>query len=306
MARATHSVTVETANLRGGELRDCKSGIWLALFDQEGRCAVNHVVGLVREEESKEEEGGGGGKPPSPAVVEFDRGTEETFAICASGLGEKIEKVWIGPGASTWLPEKVTVVSRSTNGNEAVTSTFRNNAMLGERQDVAAAELRPFDPEEFQRSASRDNTNYAALRNSLLLSDALLVSVGSALLYASQGKAEATNFGAGGAIGFLYLSLLSSSVASIGRETDSLLEKVLGFPATRFLLVLSLTYLVVQNSNGDQASAGLAQDAANSQVLRTIVETVAGLLMYKVSVLLVSALKNQDQDQDSSSKEERE
>jgi hypothetical protein len=248
------------------------------------------VVGLVREK-SREE----GGKPPSPVVVEFDRGSEETFAICARGLGEKIEKVWIGPGASTWLPEKVTVVSN----NSKVTSIFRNNAMLGERQDVAAAELKLFDPEEYQRNALRDNTNYAELRNALLLSDALLVSVGSALLFVSQGKAEATNFGAGGAIGFLYLSLLSSSVASIGKEKDSLLEKVFTFPATRFLLVLSLTYLEIQNNNDS-----LSGDVVNNQeVLRSIVETVAGLLMYKVSVLLVSALKKDDQDHDSALKE---
>ncbi len=86
-AGATHVVSIETANLRGGELREAGAGVWLALFDGAGKCAVQHVV--------------------PRADLCFDRGTRETLAVRAEGLGD-VQRVWIGPGASTWLPEKVT------------------------------------------------------------------------------------------------------------------------------------------------------------------------------------------------------
>lgn len=277
---ATHAITVETANLRGGELRDYNAGIWLALFDREGKCALNHVVG------PREGSGQDAGE-----IREFDRGTRESFAISASGLGD-VEKIWIGPGASTWLPERITVESLSSS----TTATFRNNAMLGERQDIAAAELKVFDPEANDQAVFRDNTNYAKLRQTLLLTNLALVSLGSGLLYLSSGGddknlSDASTFGAGGAIGFAYLLLLSSSVASIGKSKDdqSVLEKVFTFPATRFLLVLSSTYWVIQNNASTSSMNGLGAND-NVDMLRTIVLTVAGLLMYKASVLLVSAM----------------
>ena len=266
---ATHNVIVETANLRGGELRDLSGGVWLALFDGDGTCAVNHVLGL-----------------------DFDRGTQETFLVYASGLGD-VSKVWIGPGSSTtWLPERVTVESLETKH----VAVFRNNAMLGERQGTSAAELKVFDQEAFERNVLEDNANYAKLRNSLLATDAFLVSLGGGILYFLKEDPEAAlTFGAGGAIDFLYLSLLSSSVAAIGTPEDSqpLLQKVFSFPATRFLLVLCSTYLIIQNNASNtsaDALAGAQGSGGAQQVLPTILETVAGLLMYKVAVLLVSTL----------------
>jgi len=324
---ATHVVSIETANLRGGELREAGAGVWLALFDGAGKCAVQHVV--------------------PRADLCFDRGTRETLAVRAEGLGD-VERIWIGPGASTWLPEKVTVESLASSAS----ASFKNAAILGERQDCSAAELRPFDAEAARRLAAESEVDYANLRKTLLLTDAALVLAGCAALALSPlgDQGAPSNFAGGGLIGFAYLAVLSSAVAAIGKPGESkssllfllqvhsftvafassipylkkpkgvfplslthfflsflplpppfslpclrqsvdpfdskgersVLEKVVAVPATRFLFVLAGTYAVVQ----------ARQPTANVDVLPTIFETVAGLLMYKVSVLLVTALNS--------------
>ena len=121
--------------------------------------------------------------------------------------------------------------------------------------------MKVFDQEAFERNVLEDNANYAKLRNSLLATDAFLVSLGGGILYFLKEDPEAAlTFGAGGAIGFLYLSLLSSSVAAIGTPEDSqpLLQKVFSFPATRFLLVLCSTYLIIQNNASNTSADALA------------------------------------------------
>ncbi len=81
-----------------------------------------------------------------------------------------------------------------------------------------------------------------------------------------------------------------------------MLEKVFAVPATRFLFVLAATYAVVQ---ARQPPASDLADASMS-VLPTIFETVAGLLTYKVAVLLVSALGGSSIDEQEQEREREE
>lgn len=264
----THEVTVATANMRGGELTDAKSGVWIALFDVGGRCCVTHVV-----------------KPDDEYA--FDRGSVEAFKLRAPELGETVDRVWIGPARGTWFPERVTVASSSSS------TTFRNAAILGERQDAAASELLAFDAEEDERerrlASAEDAATFAETRRALLVADLVLVCAGAAAVNLRWGETAAANFACGGLIGLSYLLLLSSSVASIGRDEDSAaaggarraLDKVLSLSGTRVLLVGAACFLLVRSR---------AEGAATEEVLPTILEAVAGLLTYKVAVLGVSVL----------------
>ncbi|QDZ19419.1 hypothetical protein HOP50_02g19340 [Chloropicon primus] len=297
----THAVTVSTADFRGAELTEPDAGIWIALFDADRKCCLANV------------------RLPG---LRFDRGASETFWVSCPELGRTVERVWIGPAGGSWQPEGI-AVQRWTERGPGLSFSFRNASVLGERQEASAAELVAFDAAadrgRREAAAVRDRANFEEARRYMLGADAALVGLGTALLYLSSGRVDALNFGAGGAVGFVYLSLLSKSVASMGasegegggteeeEEEDGgsgagplkLLptfspEKVLSLPGTRLLLASGLVFLIVRRQLGDLHWG--TGPLGSREVLLTILETVGGLLMYKVAVLGVSAVNPQAKD----------
>jgi len=281
-AGATHRITITTAYGRGAELADFRGGVMLALFDDCGNCAVNHITANFGA-------GSGGGEK----LLEFDRDTRESIEIASPQLQGKVDKVWIGPGTGTWFPESVDVQSLDSD----TVFTFKNKKALGYRQDESAAELFLFDPEleraKNVKAAEADARKYKQLKTSLVALDVVLVVAGASALFFWKEPADAVTFGAGGLVGFAYLLLLEKQVESLGADEDSRswLEKVLTFPAFRFLVVFASMYLITFLAN----NANTQQDR---QVSLIIVEAVAGLLMYKVAALVVGVISKTDSSLD--------
>ena len=302
-ASFTHTITIETAKDRGSELRDFRAGILVALFDGEAQCVVDHVL------------------PSEERKQIFDRDTREEVRIDAPGLGD-VQRVWIAPATGTWFPETVTVTTTtesapqhatameddegpSTTRAAKTTAVFRNACMLGSREGDAAADL--VAEGAGMRNASSlawgeegaTADDFAQLKAGLLASDAALVGLGAAALLATRGPGDAATFAAGGAVGFAYLLLLSTSVQGIGEKEGSAMglasppildvlgrawRTVLALPAARLLGVAVATAVVVQ-----------ARMEGGAEVGPAIVETAAGLLTYKAAVLIAASLPSRNE-----------
>ncbi|KAG2292311.1 hypothetical protein Bca52824_038980 [Brassica carinata] len=117
---------------------------------------------------------------------------------------------WRVGGASLWVV-KGPVLGEETNVEEAY-CYYRydfevGDILLGESSDLSMVELRPS-----LVSNEESMEEYANLKLSLLLYDALLILLGSSVFSFSLGEHSAIAFFSGGTVGFLYLLLLQRSV----------------------------------------------------------------------------------------------
>lgn len=186
--------------------------------------------------------------------------------------------------------------------------------LLGEGSDVSMVELRPRVTTEFsgvesfaffgkslsqQTSFTSHGTSieesmreYADLKISLLLYDAILIFVGTSVASFSAGESTAFAFLTGGLSGFLYLLLLQRSVdglpvstdpTSISRKTEKTDSMFGGFrgPVSSLALVIGFALFIVKYSSGDIPLAWSPKE---------LMVGMMGFLACKVAVVL-AALK---------------
>jgi hypothetical protein len=205
------------------------------------------------------------------------------------------------------------------DGDEVKYSGFQydfqtENILLGEGSDVSMVELRPCFAKKlsgldsfafFGKSLSQQTSleshgisneesmrDYADLKISLLLYDAILILFGTSVASFSAGETTAFAFLTGGISGFLYLLLLQRSVdglpaskatASISRKTEGTDGMFGGFkgPVSSLALVIGFALFIVKYTSGDIPLALTPKE---------LVVGMMGFLSCKVAVVL-AALK---------------
>lgn len=206
------------------------------------------------------------------------------------------------------------------HGDELKYSGFQydfqtEDLLLGEGGGISMTELRPCFATKFSgvdsfavfgKSLSQPNLlksnggisneesmrEYADLKISLLLYDAMLIFVGTSVASFSAGESTAFAFFTGGVGGFLYLLLLQRSVdglpsptppASISSKTQGSDRMSVAFnvPISSLALVIGVALFLVKYSSGDFPMALTPKE---------LVVGMAGFLACKVAVVL-AALK---------------
>lgn len=188
--------------------------------------------------------------------------------------------------------------------------------MVGEGSDVSMIELRPRSVTEFSEediitflalkdseptyslasnnsvvSSEESMKEYADLKSSLLLYDALLILGGSLIDYVLAGESAAFAFLTGGIGGFLYLLLLQRSVdelpapelVSSNDERTNWDKKLFGKfkgSVSKLVLAFSLAIIVSKYISGGDAGRVLTQ--------KELISGMIGFLMCKVSVVLAA------------------
>ncbi|KAK9079034.1 hypothetical protein SSX86_000703 [Deinandra increscens subsp. villosa] len=244
-------------------------------------------------------------------LLHFQRGSIDHFSFEGPAIG-KLEALWIGLDSGQWRLAGITVTCWSQNPSQENENDSHgifqydftaDNVMLGDRNDVSMIELRP----EVVTNISRDNLNlnenispssslnnisneesmkeYADLKFSLLLYDALLIVTGSTVASFTAGENAAFAFLTGGIGGFLYLLLLQRSVDELPSpvlDRTGGLDQMFGrFKGQVTILVLALTFavVVVRLGAGDESLVLTPKD---------IVAGMMGFLSSKVAVLLAA------------------
>lgn len=181
--------------------------------------------------------------------------------------------------------------------------------LLGENSDMSMVELRSHVVTEFSEnnisllsensypsSVSSSNVSneetmkeYADLKFSLLLYDAVLTLTGSSLASFSAGEKPALALLAGGSLGFLYLSLLQRSVDGIpssdlvttksGGNINQTTTGVFKVSVSSVVLALAITVIAARYVVGDVARVLTPMELLFGTI---------GFLMCKVSVVLAA------------------
>lgn len=191
------------------------------------------------------------------------------------------------------------------------------DVLLGEGSDISMMELRPHSVTEFSEedittffdlnasepyslasnsSISNEESmkEYADLKSSLLLYDALLILGGSLIDSVLAGGSAAFAFLTGGIGGFLYLLLLQRSVdvlsvpelVSNNDDERTNMDKLFGnFKGLVSSLILAFSFAIIVSkyiSGGDAAAAGRVLTQ------KELISGMIGFLMCKVSVVLAA------------------
>ncbi|XP_021278668.1 uncharacterized protein LOC110412460 isoform X2 [Herrania umbratica] len=225
-----------------------------------------------------------------PETLYFQRGSVDEFVFEGPNLG-KVEALWISLESGQWRLGGVSLIILNAS-QPSLGEDYGENAefigskydfkvdeiLLGEGGDESMVELRPCLVTELsgsnlfkmfskgfsqptlplsdQISNEKSMKEYADLKFSLLLYDAVLIFVGTTFASFSIGKSSALAFLLGGISGFLYLLLLQRSVD--GLPASELISKNPGDQMVRFRSPLSilalgvaLSLLTVKYSMGD-------------------------------------------------------
>ncbi|XP_010480058.1 PREDICTED: uncharacterized protein LOC104758807 isoform X2 [Camelina sativa] len=252
-----------------------------------------------------------------PEVVEngesfkFQRGSVDEFTFEGTKLG-KIRAFWIGLESGQWRVGGVSLWVVNPQGKETDAETFCyrydfevDELLLGERSDLSMVELRPIriteltDSDQIPSSTSLDvdrttvsneesMEEYANLKLSLLLYDAILILLGSSVFSFSLGESSAIAFFFGGTMGFLYLLLLQRSVdelqapgSSSSGNSNQTLSGRLKIPVLTLALAIGLTVLAVRGHIGGDLTAFAVTP-------KEILVGTLGFLVCKVAVVLAA------------------
>ncbi|XP_007014706.2 PREDICTED: uncharacterized protein LOC18589602 isoform X2 [Theobroma cacao] len=212
-----------------------------------------------------------------PETLYFQRGSVDEFVFEGPNLG-KVEALWISLESGQWRLGGVSLIILNASqpsfeedygdNVEFIGSKYNfkvDEILLGEGGDESMVELRPClvtelsGPNLFkmfskgfsqptlplsdQISNEKSMKEYADLKFSLLLYDAVLIFVGTSFASFSIGESSALAFLLGGISGFLYLLLLQRSVD--GLSASELISKNPGDQMVRFRSPLSILALAV-------------------------------------------------------------
>lgn len=177
--------------------------------------------------------------------------------------------------------------------------------LIGKGSDSSMIELRPSlvtelsgDPFTLLSNSTRESTSptskmsseesmqeYADLKLSLLLYDAILVSVGTTVASVSAGEKAALAFLTGGLGGFVYLLILQRSVdelpapATISRNSVDQVFRRLKSPVTTLALAAAVVFAVLKYSSGQVPVALTSEE---------LIAGMIGFIACKVAVVLAA------------------
>ncbi|VVB00214.1 unnamed protein product [Arabis nemorensis] len=305
--RSLYKVKLETSNLFGSGISDMNARVLVCLIDEKGDSILQIIPANLASNESLD-----------PEVVEngesfkFQRGSVDEFTFEGPKLG-KIRAFWISLESGQWRVGGVSlwVVEGPFLGEtDAETYCYRydfevDEILLGESNDLSMVELRPTritqltDPDQVSLSSAltldrkvvsneESMEEYANLKLSLLLYDAILVLLGSLLFSFSLGENSAIAFFFGGTMGFFYLLLLQRSVdelqapgTSASQNSNQILSGRLKIPVLSLVLATGLSVLAVRGYTGEDLTAFAVTP-------REIVVGTFGFLVCKVAVVLAA------------------
>ncbi|XVE78762.1 hypothetical protein DITRI_Ditri14bG0003900 [Diplodiscus trichospermus] len=269
----------------GSSLSNINAGILLCLIDEKGDSILQRIPAYLLIEHSAESE-----NMVEPERLYFQRGSVDEFVFEGPKLG-KVQALWISIESGQWRLGGVSLIiintSQSSLGEDygenfeyiGAKYDFKvDDILLGGGGDESMVELRPclitelsgpdvfmMSSRDFSQSTSplsdrvsnlKSMKEYADLKFSLLLYDAVLIVVGTSFASFSIGESSAFAFLLGGIIGFLYLLLLQRSVD--GLPASELVSKNPGDEMVRFrgpisslALAIALSSLVIKYCMGD-------------------------------------------------------
>ncbi|CAI9106736.1 OLC1v1005955C2 [Oldenlandia corymbosa var. corymbosa] len=301
----------------GSGLTDPSSGVLLCLIDENGNSILQRIPASLGKDRSLMSE-----DRENLGLLNFQRSNIDEFIFEGPSLG-KIAAVWIGLESGQWRfgNLSLTVFSRrqspSVEADEEAgqLTGFQcdfdiGETLLGEGSDISMLELRPRLITDFSETgfgwldvqtlnpSSPANQNisgdesmmeYANLKFSLFLYDALLILGGSSIASISSGERGALAFLTGGMGGLLYLFLLQRSVDGLPapellpsdrtENSDYILGKFKG-PLSTIALGVVFAAIAAKFSSGELTGRVLTPN--------DLIFGMLGFLMCKVSVLLAA------------------
>ncbi|KAJ9555401.1 hypothetical protein OSB04_010015, partial [Centaurea solstitialis] len=302
-----YKLTIQTSNYYGSGLTDPNSGILLCLVDENGDSILQRIAATLSSDHTLQSNDN-----DASEIVHFRRGSVDHFTFKGPPIG-KLNALWIGLESGQWRPAGVSVISWSRSSlnenNDNPYAIFRYDFMaedilLGDGNDTSMVELKPDMVTELTGDNLTINQNifptswnptnlsneesmkeYADLKFSLLLYDALLIVAGSTIASFSAGENAAFAFLTGGIGGFLYLLLLQRSVDELPSpvlDRTGGLDRMFGRfkgQVTTLVLALAFAVIVVKLGSGDQSLVLTPKD---------VVLGMMGFLSSKVAVVLAA------------------
>ncbi|XP_077210219.1 lipase/lipooxygenase, PLAT/LH2 family protein isoform X2 [Tasmannia lanceolata] len=310
-------VQLQTSRDFGSSLSDSNAAILLCLIDVNGDSILQRIPSTRSENPGRLK------AMAASELLHFQRGSVDKITFKGPKLGE-VEALWIGLESGCWRLGGVTLTvitpkqfsSTSTEDSNKLSQYsglqyefVAEDILLGEGESASMAELRPCLVTELDgldsftifntdisRSTLLSNQNisneesmreYADLKFSLLLYDAMLILTGSSILAFSATDRAAVTFFIGGIGGFLYLLLLQNSVDGLPTPTLSAMNtkrnpQVFGGfkgPLSTLALTLALAIIAVKYGFGSETIVLTPQE---------LFVGVAGFLTCKIAVVLAA------------------
>ncbi|XP_027073891.1 uncharacterized protein [Coffea arabica] len=311
-----YKVKLQTSSMYGSSLTDSNAGVLLCFIDDNSNSILQRIPASLAKDQSLQS-----GDNDNSGVLHFRRGCIDEFIFWGPKL-EKIAAIWVGLESGQWRLGQMSLTiicqhqspSTETDKNPVQFRGFQydfgiEDILLGEANDFSMAELRPCSVTELSGdviasvndkqshpssvgslilSSEESMKEYADLKFSLLLYDAMLILAGSSIASFSLGENAALAFLTGGIGGFLYLLLLQRSVDGLPAAemvpTNRMenLGQILGKSRG------SLTSLVLAFALAVIAARYISGDAARVLTPNDLIFGMAGFLMCKISVVLAA------------------
>ncbi|XP_028759575.1 uncharacterized protein LOC114718437 [Neltuma alba] len=312
-SKSLFRVKLCTSSIYGSSLSNLNAGVLLCLIAEDGNSILQRIpASLMMDHSTKTGD--------INDVLHFQRGSVDDFIFEGPKIG-RVKALWIDVESGQWRLGSVSITVLSCEFNSSLKEEeiyeytgfqydFENDdVLLGEGSDLGVLEIRPslvtelsgVDPLVYFSKIASDNTlpqypkisnedsmrEYADLKFSLLLYDAMLVFFGTSFVSLSVGKNEGCAFLLGGIVGFLYLLLLQRSVDGLPvpesitgerRESSPLLGGLKG-PIWSVAFAIGFVLLAARYGSGDL------------QVNLTPKEVIVGMMGFlacKVSVVLAA------------------
>ncbi|XP_006307597.2 uncharacterized protein LOC17897043 [Capsella rubella] len=301
--RSLYKVKLQTSNLFGSGISDMNARVLLCLIDEKGDSVLQTIPANFSSLDPEVVENG--------ETFKFQRGSVDEFTFEGPKLG-KIRAFWIGLESGQWRVGGVNlwVVNPRAKETDAETFCYRydfevDEILLGESSELSMVELKPIriteltDSDQISSSTALDldrttvsneesMEEYANLKLSLLLYDAILILLGSSAFAFSLGENSAIAFFFGGTMGFLYLLLLQRSVdelqapgSSSSENSNQTLSQGLKIPVLTLALAIGLTVLAMRGPIGGDFTAFAVTP-------KEILVGTLGFLVCKVAVVLAA------------------
>lgn len=311
-SQSLYKIKLHTSRMYGSGLTDVNAGILLCLIDEHGHSLLQRLSATPLTEFSVERQ-----EEVDHNILHFQRASVDEFTFKGPKLGGP-QAIWISLESGQWRLGHVTlsvIHARQPSLEEHTAKEIQyggyqydfeaDDILIGEGSDSSMIELRPSlvkelsgDSHTLLSNSMRESTSpspkmsseesmqeYADLKLSLLLYDAMLVSVGTAVASVSAGEKDALAFLTGGLGGFVYLLILQRSVdelpapATISRNSVDQAFRQLKGPITTLALAATVFFGVLKYSSGEVPVALTSEE---------LIVGMIGFIACKVAVVLAA------------------
>ncbi|XP_030478829.2 uncharacterized protein LOC115695876 [Cannabis sativa] len=312
VSQSMYKVKLGTSNFSASSLTDLNAGVLLCLIDENGDSLLQRIPASLVKHQSADSD--------NDLLFPFQRASVDEFTFIGPKL-QRVKAIWIGLESGQWRLGRVSLVIVSSSqplSNQKGAEDLRyvsvkyefqaEDILLGEGSNISMLELRPclateisgLDPStlslpestslESQKISNEESMRqYADLKFSLLLYDAMLIFFGTSAASFSVGEHGAFAFLAGGIGGFLYLLVLQRSVDELpapppepsSQNTGETEQMIGGFkgPISTVALAIGFALFVAKYSSGDFPMAFTPKD---------LIVGMLGFLVCKVAVVLAA------------------